>query len=83
MLLEWSCERWSDRQALIYARLLDKGLETITAFPQIGQRRDDLRLGLRVFSVGRHLILYEEQGNNIVVLRIVHQRQQLDDLAFD
>ncbi|MGB3307518.1 MAG: type II toxin-antitoxin system RelE/ParE family toxin [Thermomicrobiales bacterium] len=82
-LLERSCDVWGERQALIYARLIDKALETITAFPQIGQRRDDLNPGLRTHPVGHHLILYEERERAIVVLRIVDQRKRLDDLAFE
>ena len=48
-----------------------------------GRRRDDLRPGLRIFPVERHVILYEKHGDTVVVLRIVHQRQRLDDLAFE
>lgn len=82
-ILEVSREVWGERQVRRYASAINRGFRTIGQFPDVGRQRSDLRPGVRTFPVESHLILYEEQGNVVTVLRIVHQRQQLDDLAFD
>lgn len=82
-ILEVSREVWGERQVRRYADAINRGLRTVDQFPGVGRHRNDLSPGLRTFPVESHLILYEEQGNVVVVLRIAHQRQRLDDLAFE
>ncbi len=40
----------------------------------MGQGRDDLGNGIRVQSVGHHLIVYRLDGDDILILRFLHQR---------
>jgi len=47
-------------------------------YPHIGRRRDDLRQGLRAFPVGRYLVLYRVDGDDALILRVVHGRRDLD-----
>jgi toxin ParE1/3/4 len=37
---------------------IDRKFTLLSFFPQIGQKRDDLRKGLRIFPCGAYLILY-------------------------
>jgi len=82
-ILDVTRDAWGEFQVQKYANALNRGLRTVEDFPDAGRRRDDLRPGLRFFPVERHVILYEKHGDTVVVLRIVHQRQRLDDLAFE
>ena len=36
--------------------------------------RDDVRPGYRAFHEGRHLIFYREAGDQIEIIRILHDR---------
>ncbi|MGI8484586.1 MAG: type II toxin-antitoxin system RelE/ParE family toxin [Thermomicrobiales bacterium] len=82
-ILEVSRQVWGERQVRRYASAINRGFRTSGQFPDVGRQRSDLRPGVRTFPVESHLILCEEQGNVVTVLRIVHQHQQLDDLSFD
>jgi toxin ParE1/3/4 len=43
----------------------------------IGQRRDEIRSGLRSFPVPPHIIFFRFAGNTVEILRIVHGRREL------
>ena len=73
----YTVEQWGEDQADTYLAALNKGFETRRDYPRIGVARDDLRPGLRGFSVEQHLILYRINGETIHVLRVVHGRQNL------
>ena len=45
--------------------------------PRIGQARDDLLAGARSFPVGNYLIVYDIDGEDVQILRVVHGRRNL------
>jgi toxin ParE1/3/4 len=47
-------------------------LELLAANPEIGQRRDDLKPELRVFTCRPYVILYYASTDGIHVARVVH-----------
>ena len=48
--------------------------------PHIGRPRDDLRPGLRSSTVGSYVILYRIDGDDVIVLRVIHGRRDLPAL---
>jgi toxin ParE1/3/4 len=76
-----SMREWGVDQGFAYAELLDKGFETITRFPEIGKRRNDLREGLRIFPAGQHQMLYRFDDREVRVLRIADARRDLRSLV--
>lgn len=50
-------------------------------YPHAGRHRNDLRPGLRGFPVGRYVILYRVEGEDALILRVVHGRRDLTDLS--
>jgi toxin ParE1/3/4 len=50
-------------------------------YPHAGRHRDDLRQGLRGFPVGRYVILYRVEGEDALILRVVHGRRDLEALS--
>ena len=53
----------------------------ISERPRAYPRRDDLAVGIRQAVYGRYLIFYRiEDGETILVTRIVHSARRLDDL---
>jgi toxin ParE1/3/4 len=52
--------------------------------PYIGRRRDnDLRPGLRSFPVGRYVILYRIENEDVVILYVLHGNRNLEALSDD
>lgn len=49
-------------------------------FPELGRARDDLRPGMRSWSVGSYLIFYRVEAARLVVVRILHGARDLPDL---
>jgi len=49
--------------------------------PHIGHARDeDLRLGLRSFTVGEYLIFYRIQGEDVLILRVLSASRNIEAL---
>lgn len=70
----------------IAERLIDSLTSRFTflgRFPYAGRRRDDLRRGLRGFPVGRYLVVYRVEDDNVLILRVVHGRRDLEALFED
>ncbi|CAG9172664.1 hypothetical protein LMG23992_02293 [Cupriavidus laharis] len=61
-----------------YAAKLEDGMHLLHANPYLGNARDDLFEGCRIYSIGRHLILYAIGDQEIRVARILHERMNVD-----
>jgi toxin ParE1/3/4 len=46
----------------------------------VGRLRDDLRSGLRSFPVGRYVILYRIEDEDVLILNVVAADRDLDRL---
>ncbi len=55
----------------VVARIRDVCKRTLTAFPGGGTIRDDLRPGLRCFSVG-NFVIYFRGRNPVEIVRVLH-----------
>jgi toxin ParE1/3/4 len=56
-------------------RLLTRFFERfrlLADFPELGEKRDDLRPNLRSFSVGSYVIFYFPGASGVQILRVVH-----------
>lgn len=49
--------------------------------PQLGESRDDLLTGCRMFSVGSYVVYYRASSNGIQLLRILHGARHVDRLS--
>jgi toxin ParE1/3/4 len=62
-------QRYMDEIRTALARLRDGTLPS--------RMRDDIRVGYRSVSVGRHVVFYRESDEVIVVLRLLHERMDM------
>jgi toxin ParE1/3/4 len=76
-ILLYTLERWGQKQEQIYDDLLDNALTSIRENPKIGRRLPKLPSRYRAYHVGRHYIIYREEGEDIVVFRILHDQMDL------
>jgi toxin ParE1/3/4 len=64
-------------------RLIDTVIERfllLARFPGIGRRRDDLRSGLRSLPVGQYLVFYRLEGDDVLILRVLHGARDVEAL---
>jgi toxin ParE1/3/4 len=55
----------------------------LSRFPEIGRGRDEeLRPGLRSFSVGAYLIFYRKEGDEVLVLRVIHGSRDIERFSW-
>lgn len=68
---------WGQDQADTYEETIDRAFQDLRAHQLQGRTRDDLAASCRSRVVDRHVIfyVYAEAESSIVVLRILHQRQ--------
>ncbi len=69
----------------------DRIIDLITArfallatHPYVGRRRDeDLRPGVRTFTVGDYVIAYRVDGDNVLILRVLRGSRDIEALFHD
>jgi toxin ParE1/3/4 len=74
----YTAEKWGDAQAESYIRSLKHGIETIARDPNRGRPCDDLRPGYRKFAVGSHILFFRLMGEDIDVVRVLHQSMDFE-----
>lgn len=76
-------EKASMNSADKFLAALNKKLKKISQFPSIGRLRNEIRENARSISVESYLVLYEVDGDIIVILRVVSGYQDLTALFDD
>lgn len=77
----YTCERWSEKQAVIYFVQLDEAFAWLVANPFILRERQELAPPTRVKSVGPHLIFYKITEDYVDIIRVRHEREDWNDPA--
>ena len=73
---EYSVRQWGVAQAETYITEIAKVIKRVAAHPNIG-RCDDIRLGYFRIPAGSHVLFYRRDKEKIVVVRILHQRMDV------
>jgi toxin ParE1/3/4 len=63
---------WGREQRNRYLTKLDECFHLLAQKPQQGRNCDDIRVGYRKYSIGRHLIFYREAQAGIEIIRVLH-----------
>ena len=74
---------WGAAQAERYLRGLQRVLQTLQEFPELARERPEFRPPVRLHPYRRHLVVYRVEGDDLVVLRILHQRRNWQVLLAD
>lgn len=75
---DYTVEHWGQRQAEIYLRLIRTAAEAIASDPKRGRTCDDVRPGYRRYEVGSHVLFYRMATKHVIVIRILHQRMDVE-----
>lgn len=63
------------RQPAAARRLIERAVEVfelLATHPELGRRRPDVRVGLRSYSLGTHVVYYRIAAGKVQVLRVLH-----------
>jgi toxin ParE1/3/4 len=70
-------KEWGAARKTRYLAAIRERFTTLLRHPQIGAPREDLAPGYRSLPVGRHVIFYRVADDEIVILRVLHQRMDV------
>jgi toxin ParE1/3/4 len=74
----YTVEKWSEKQADKYYRLLIDNFDELSRNPSLGKSYSDIIENILGFRVGRHIIFYRIiQSNRIEIIRILHEKMDL------
>jgi len=76
-ILKYTQKVWGERQRKTYKANFDKAFALLSEFPEGGMRRDELFIGCRCKTVAQHVIFYRLTQNAVEVLRIMHNRMDI------
>lgn len=64
-------------------RLLERFRETfarLARHPLMGRTRDELRSGLRSFSVRKYVVYYEFREGSLIIVRVIHGARDVEKM---
>jgi toxin ParE1/3/4 len=61
-----------------YAEQLYSAFDNLAQFPSIGRARDEIAPGLRSYPVGQHIAFYHATDDELIIIRIIHSRQDVE-----
>ena len=74
-IAEHTVAHWGTAHAAKYLDALEARLRNLARRPLLGRQRDELAEGLLSFPFESHVIYYRRSDFGIVVVRILHKRQ--------
>jgi len=79
----YTVDKWSVEQADRYYSLIFDEIDHICKNVNIGKDLDHVRNGYQSSKVKSHLIFYRVINNTVEIIRILHERMDLDDRLND
>jgi toxin ParE1/3/4 len=69
---------WGDAQARTYLSAIRAAIKRAAQFPDLGSPHAHSRHSYRTMRVGSHLIVYRDSDDILLVVRILHERMDID-----
>jgi len=79
----YTVEKWSMNQADRYYNLIFDEIRFICKNVTAGKSMEHVRKGYRASKVKSHLIFYRVQNNSVEVIRILHERMDIENRLID
>ena len=79
----YTVEKWSVAQADRYYKLIFDEINFICKNSNSGKSMEHVRKGYRASKVKSHLIFYRVSNNTIEVIRILHERMDIENILND
>jgi toxin ParE1/3/4 len=75
----YTAEKWSVEQADRYYLLIIDEIIYISKNVNAGKSMEEIRKGYRATKVKSHIIFYRAQKNTIEIIRILHERMDIEN----
>lgn len=70
----YTAQAWNIDQADLYLDQLNERLELLAENPSVGMDYSHVETGVQRYQVGRHGVFYHIDANQLVVIRVLHDR---------
>jgi len=77
-IARYTQKTWGREQRNKYLSTLDESFHMLAQEPHLGCVCDEIRQGYRKHHVGRHLIFYKQVAAHIKIIRILHERMDVE-----
>ena len=74
LIAAYTTRTWGWRQTDQYLAKLEDGFDLLAQSPLIGRSCDWIRPGLRRFEIGKHVVFYLSELDNVLIVRVLHQQ---------
>ena len=68
----YTARQWGVAQADQYLYDIEREIQELLRFPELGASCDHIRAGYRRLQVKRHLIFYRRDGQRLEIIRVLH-----------
>ncbi|MBT9499529.1 MAG: type II toxin-antitoxin system RelE/ParE family toxin [Zoogloea sp.] len=69
----YTVQQWGAVQADQYLHNLNREVQELLNFPELGISCDHIRTGYRKLQVKRHLVFYRRNAQHIEIVRVLHE----------
>lgn len=76
-ILVYTEQHWGRSQRSVYRQRLRQAFLDLQAYPDLGSARIDIGDGIRALRVGQHVIIYQPTDTEILIVRILHIRRDV------
>lgn len=73
-IAEYTIERFGLEQARCYRDELGACFDQLAGNPKLGRRVEQLGVGLRRYEHRSHIIFYQQTGEGLLIVRVLHYR---------
>lgn len=73
-ILLYSWQSWGEAQRDQYEAAFARAVDDLSLFPEIGASRPELFASCRVRLVEHHVVYYQDTGDVVEIVRILHER---------
>lgn len=75
---QYTVQEWSPAQGEKYVASLLNAMALLAKDPSRGRSAEKIRAGYRRRNVGTHVIFYKQTDDSIAIIRVLHQRMDLE-----
>ena len=74
----YTCNRWGEAQAERYFDELDRSINRLGQYSELGKQCDHIRQGYRLLRINRHVVYYTVTPSAVHIIRVLHERMEPD-----
>ncbi|MFW5427365.1 MAG: type II toxin-antitoxin system RelE/ParE family toxin [Methylophagaceae bacterium] len=78
LISNYTKREWGEAQKQKYLSVIQQSFRDLAVSDVSGKSRNDVAKGLYCYSIQKHLIFYRETRNELMILRVIHQRMDVN-----